>query len=463
MREGSQRDESIDDEKLMNSVAFIGEMRYDEGADRFQFEEFAVIRHTPICIALLAFASVAHADNWPQWRGPTNDGISRDSNVPTEWSESKNIAWKLKMPGMAGSTPCVWGDRIFVTSEDGSDVALMCIGTDGKEIWKRPYGASTGKRYMRGEGNEASASPSTDGKHVWVFDGSGDFACFDFDGNQTWKFDAQERYGKFSIQHGMHITPLLDGDRLYFALLHSNAWVVVALDKATGKEIWKIKRNSDAYAENEHSYASVSIWRKNGDAYLVVHGNDYTTAHSLDDGKELWRLGDLNPTSRYNQTLRFVASPVVSENLIVVPTAKNGPVVAVKPEARGEIKAGSPGELWRREKGTPDVPCPLIHNGLVYLNRERDNLVCVDAATGKENYNQQIHRGLYRASPVFADGKIYVTCRDGTVTVVKAGPTFELLAENKLPDQISASPAIANGRIYLRGWNYLYAIGPNGN
>ena len=116
---------------------------------------------------------------------------------------------------------------------------------------------------------------------------------------------------------------------------------LTALDKATGNEIWKVKRNSDAYAENEHSYASVFIWRKNGDAYLVVHGNDYTTAHSLEDGKELWRLGELNPPSRYNQTLRFVASPVTSEKLIVVPTAKNGPVVGVNPEARGEIKAGA--------------------------------------------------------------------------------------------------------------------------
>jgi outer membrane protein assembly factor BamB len=312
---------------------------------------------------------------------------------------------------------------------------------------------------MRGEANNASASPCTDGKHVWVFDGSGSFACFDFDGNQKWKFDAQERYGRFSIGHGMHVTPLLDGDRLYLALLHSNAWLVIALDKATGKEIWKVKRDSDAYAENEHSYASVFIWRKNGDAYLVVHGNDYTTAHSLDDGKELWRLSDLNPPNRYNQTLRFVASPAVTPDLIVVPTAKNGPIVAVKPDARGAIKKGGDGELWRRNDNTPDVPCPLVHDGLVYLCRERDRILCLDAATGKEHYNQQIHRGIFRASPVFADGKIFLTARDGTAFVIKAGPNFELLATNKLKDQFSASPAIAKGRIYLRGWDYLYAIG----
>lgn len=408
---------------------------------------------------LLSMTLGARADNWPQWRGPTNDGICTETKLPTEWSDSKNVIWKLKMPGKGSCTPCIWGDRIFVTSEEGRDVVLLCIGTDGKEIWKRTFGRSTGKKYMGGEANDASASPCTDGQHVWVFDGTGHFACYDFAGNEKWKFDAQERYGKFSIQHGMHITPLLDGDRLYMALLHSGAWVVVALDKATGNEIWKIKRTSDAYAENEHSYASVSIWRKNGDEYLVVHGNDYATAHSLKDGAEIWRLGELNPTEKYNPTLRFVASPVVSPDLIVVPTAKNGPVVGVKPDARGAIKPGSAGEAWRMAKGTPDVPSPAVHDGLVYLCRERDQIICLDARTGEVKYNQPIHKGIYRGSPVVADGKVYLTCRDGTVTVIKAGPKFELISENRLPDQIASSPAIANGRIYLRGWDALYAIG----
>src|SRR5262249_53006885 len=158
-----------------------------------------------------------------------------------------------------------------------------------------------------------------------------------FDGNDVWKLDIQEKYGRFKIQHGFHNTPLLDGDRLYLNLMHSNAWLVLALDKMSGKEIWKHKRDSDAYAENEHSYASPFIWRKGSQAYRVVHGNDYTTAHSLEDGKELWRVGDLNPKSRYNPTLRLVASPVVTEDLIVIPTAKKGPVVGLSPDARGKI------------------------------------------------------------------------------------------------------------------------------
>ena len=160
--------------------------------------------------------------------------------------------------------------------------------------------------------------------------------------------NTQEKYGKFSIQHGMHNTPVIDGDRLYMNLLHSNAWLVICLDKLTGKEIWKHERQSDATAENEHSYASPSIWRNGSEAYLVVHGNDYCTAHSLEDGKEIWRLAGLNPQrpgADYHRTQRFVASPVVSRDLIVVPTAKNGPVVGVRPDAHGKIEVGGAGEM----------------------------------------------------------------------------------------------------------------------
>jgi outer membrane protein assembly factor BamB len=403
----------------------------------------------------------ARAENWPQWRGPNGDGISTETKVPTEWSGTTNIVWKLPLPGMSGATPIVWGERIFLTSEDGKDVVLMCVSTKGKELWRRKLG--TGKRRFRyDEANQASPSPSTDGKYVYAFAGTGDFACFDFKGKEIWRFNAQDRYGKFKIQHGMHVTPLLHGDRLYLALLHSGGWWVIALNKANGKEAWKVKRKSDATFECEQSYASPVLWRKGKDAYLVVHGNDYATAHSLKDGSEVWRLGDLNNKDRYHATLRFVASPVATADLIVVPTAKGGPVVGVKPTAKGLIASGSASEQWRMPKGTPDVPSPLVHEGLVYLCGERGILTCMDAKTGKEHYKKRLHVERYRASPVYADGKIYLTARDGSITVVKAGPKFKLLATNELGDSITASPVFSNGRIYLRGFKALYAIGDEG-
>jgi outer membrane protein assembly factor BamB len=425
-----------------------------------------VKRLLAVCLAVTSFHSAARADNWPQWRGPTNDGVCKETNLPTEWSDTKNVAWKLPMPGMGGSTPIVWGDRIFLTSEDGTDIVLLCVSTDGKELWKRKLADGKKRRYMRGEGNDASPSPSTDGKHVWTYTGTGDFACHDFDGKEVWKFNAQERYGKFNIQHGMHTTPLLDGDRLYFQLLHSGAWLVMALDKATGKELWKIERKSDARFENEHAYTSPILYRNGNIEYLVVHGNDYATAHRLTDGSEIWRVGDLNPNNaqhKYRGDLRFVSSPVATPELIVVPSAKDHGVVGVKPNATGLVKAGGPHEQWRLVKGTPDVPSPLVYDGLVYLCYDwpsgRGFLTCLQATTGTEQYKEELHRSRYRGSPVYADGKVYLTARDGVITVVKAGPKFEKLAENNLPDDITASPVISNGRIYIRGWKTLYAVG----
>jgi outer membrane protein assembly factor BamB len=416
-------------------------------------------------VAVLVAVPAALAGNWPRWRGPTADGISPETNVPAEWDATKNVVWKLKMPGASGATPIVWGDRIFLMSEDGKDVVLLCVSTDGKELWKRKLGAG-GRRYRADEGNDASPSPSTDGKHVYTYTGAGDLSCHDFEGKEVWAFNMQERYGKFRIMHGMHVTPLLDGDRLYLSFIHSGvpaeAVPIVALDKATGKEVWKTTRSSDGYGENKEAYASPQIWRRGNEAYLVIHGNDYTTAHSLTDGKELWRLGDLNPRNGYDPTLRFVSTPLVTPDLIVVPTAKRGPTVAVKPEARGKITAGSAGEQWRLPRNTPDVPSPLLHDGLVYLCRESGVLYCLDAKTGQVKYEQAHHKARYRASPVYADGKLFLTSRDGVVSVVKAGPKYELLAVNRLPDQIAASPVIVDGRIYLRGFETLYAIGKAG-
>jgi outer membrane protein assembly factor BamB len=400
------------------------------------------------------------AENWPQWRGPGNDGISQEKNLPTEWSDSKNVLWKLALPGRAGSTPCIWGDKIFLTStvDGSSDLIAICASTAGKELWRKPVGRGA-VQARKDEGDGASASPSTDGKHVWFFVGSGHLVCFTVDGNEVWKFNCQERYGKFRNQFGMHSSPVLFDGRLYLQFLHDGGQQVICVEAATGKDVWKVDRPSDGRAECLHSYASAFMWTDGKSAYLVTHGNDYAVAHELKDGKEIWRLGGLNPKDRYNRTLRFVASPVCTPALIVVPTAKNGQVVAVKPTATGAFEAGSPHEQWRLPKGTPDVPCPLVADGLVYLCGEWGSLTCVEADTGKQLYHEPLRRFRHRASPVFADGKVYLTARDGAVTVVKAGPKFELLATNRTGEDQTASPAIADGRIYLRGFKHLYAIG----
>jgi outer membrane protein assembly factor BamB len=409
-------------------------------------------------LTLFAFmVSPALADNWPQWRGAKLDGISTETGLPTTFSKTENVLWRLPLPGAGGSTPVIWDNQIFLTSADGNDLVLLAVSTDGKQQWKKTL--SSGNRRVRDdEGNYASPSPSTDGKHVWAYVGTGHLACFTVDGKDVWKADLQERYGKFDIQFGMTSTPVLDNGRLYLQLIHSAGAWAIALDAATGEEIWKQKRPSDARDECEHSYASPVIYRDGDLELLITHGADFVVAHRLSDGVEVWRCGGMNPKNNYNPTLRFVASPVAVDGLIVVPSAKNGPILGLDPAGKG-ILTDKEGQLWKRANNTPDVPSPLVHDGLVYLCREDGTLLVLDAKSGELVYQKRAHGDRHRASPVYADGHIYLTARDGTVTVVKAGRQFEIVSQNKMEESISSSPAISNGRLYLRTFDALYAVG----
>lgn len=413
-----------------------------------------------ICSLLLVLAAgaVAQGENWPQWRGAKLDGISHEKDLPLNWSKTENVAWRLELPGPAGATPVVWDDRIFLTSAEGDSLVLMAVSTDGKPLWKQAL-AEHNKTVRGDEGNSASPSPATDGKHVWAMMGTGDIGCYTVDGKEVWKFDLQDRYGKFDIQFGMTSTPVLDGDRLYLQLLHSGGALVIALDKATGEEVWKQPRPSDATAECEHSYASPVLYRDDKTELLLTHGCDYIVAHRLADGEEVWRCGGLNLKSNYNPTLRFVASPLAVPGMVIVPSAKNGPVLALDPHSQGDITDKSQGHFWTRDHNTPDVPSPLVVDGLAYLCREDGTLICLDAKTGKEHYTKRTHADRHRASPVYGDGKIYLTARDGTITVVKPGKEFEILATNDMTESTSSSPVISNGRIYIRTFDALYAIG----
>ncbi len=413
--------------------------------------------------ALMLFAADVSADNWPSWRGPTNNGLCAETNLPTEWSAEKNVAWKLELPGPAGATPVVWDKHIFLTSPDKEgNLLLICVSTAGKELWRQTL--AQGNKDVRGdEGNSASPSPVTDGKHVWSFMGNGSLGCYDFAGKVAWKFNVEERYGKLSIAFGMTSTPVLDDGVLYLQLIHGEGdpktreACVVALEASTGKQIWRVDRPSDGRAENEHSYASPMMYADDKQKYLLTHGCDYIVAHRLSDGEELWRCGELNKKAKYDPTLRFVASPAAVPGLIIVPTAKGAPVVALKPNGAGDVTANKDVRIWEFSK-TPDVPSPVISNGIVYLCMENGNLTTLHADTGKEIYTQRTNPQRHRASPVLADGKIYLTARDGKVTVVKAGEQFEILAQNDLGEELSSSPAISNGTIYLRSFKHLWAI-----
>jgi outer membrane protein assembly factor BamB len=427
------------------------------------------VRSRILCGAALSVVLLgeARAENWPSWRGPTQNGISGEKNVPIEWGRDRDVVWRLALPGSAGATPIVWGERIFLTTVDGDDLVLMCVSTEGRELWRQTV--SSGNRRVRDdEGNYASPSPITDGRHVWSFMGTGDLGCYTLDGRQVWRFNLQERYGRFNIQFGMASTPVLHEGRLYVQLIHGDGdpsteeAVVACLDADTGRGVWQSPRVTGAHTENEHSYASPILYNFGGLELLITHGADFTIAYDLDDGREVWRLGGLNPhddpRQRYHPTLRFVASPAAAPGIVVIPTAKGQGVFAIRPDLEGDLTGSRQALLWKLDADTPDVPSPLIHGGLVYLCRENGNLLCVDAKTGATVYHERTHRTRHRASPVYADGHVYLTARDGRITVVKAGREFEIVAQNELGEEMSSSPVFANGTLYLRTFEALWAI-----
>lgn len=417
---------------------------------------------------------VCQADNWPQWRGADFTSVSSESGIPSNLNEKSAQMWKIDLPGPAGSSPVVWGENIFLTSVDGNGadgdkLVLMCISTDGKLKWKQQLDGEN-KNSLDG-GNSAAPSPCTDGEHVWVMMGNGILYCFDNVGRLVWKKDLQSEYGAFHIQFGMTSTPILDKGVLYIQLIHgemkrgpmetSTGWVI-ALNASTGNEIWKHERKTDGLFENRQAYSSPVIYRDSQYEFLLTHGGDYLIAHSLKDGSELWRCGNLNPKGdSYNMFLRFVSSPACGPKLIVCPSAKKGPVLGIKvnDQLLGDVSENKATRQFRLDRGTPDVASPVIYDGLVYLAQENGVLLVLDAKTGEQVFKKRLFAARHRSTPVAADGKIFVAGRDGVLTVLAAGREPKVLAEVDLGDSMFASPAIADKRIYARTNKELYAFG----
>ncbi len=418
----------------------------------------ALARTLLFILLVTAWLPVTAAENWPHWRGPNHNGIAAAKGVATSWDQKTQIAWRTPLPGPAPSTPIVWGDTIFLTSSAGDDLVLIALNRKGEILWRQTVDQGN-RDYRQGESNHAAPSPMTDGKRVYVFFGTGTLAAYDFAGEQQWRVDVQAEYGRFGIYFGVANSPLIDGQSLYLPLLHDNAQIVVAFDKSTGREQWRVARPSLAKQESRHSYASPLFLGHGAQRQLIVHGSDVVSGHHPESGAEIWRCGGLQK-DQYNPFYRFVATPAAAGDLLVVPSAKGGPVLALKPlTARGDITGQAKFQAWKQDSGTPDVPSPLIHAGLVYLCSEKGILTCSDATSGELYYRERTHNQRHRASPVLADGHLYLTAMDGVVSVVPIGKKFQLKAQNKLATPISASPAFAGRLLLLRGKDALYAIG----
>lgn len=406
-------------------------------------------------IALLVIRS-ASADNWPQWRGPSLNGISSEKNLPTRWSAEENVTWKLTMPGWTGATPIIWGERIFLNVAEGNNLFLWCVDRkQGEPVWKKLLGGGNTK--MRKQ-NMSSPSPVTDGKNVWVMTGTGILKAFDFAGTELWAREIQKDYGRFGLNWGYASSPLLYEDALFIQVLHGmrtdDPSYLLRIDKKTGKTVWRVERPTNAIRESPDSYTTPALVRQGNTVELVITGGDCVTGHDPATGKELWRANGLNPNN--NPNYRIIASPVVYEGVVYAPTREK-PLLAIRAGGRGDVTESH--KLWAFTHG-PDVPTPVTDGKYFYVVDDRGIMWCLDAKTGQAIWGpQRIKPATYSSSPVLADDKLYVTNEEGLTTVLKAGPKFEVLAENNLNDYTLSSPAISDGQIFMRTAQYLYCIG----
>ena len=408
-------------------------------------------------VTLFLCGDVAFAENWPNWRGPTRDGISAETNLPVEWDTEQNIAWKRAMPAWSGSTPVIWNELIFINvAVDDDNLELWCLDRNtGETQWARPL--SDGNRRLRKQ-NMSSPSPVTDGERVWVMTGTGIIKAFDFEGDELWTRNIPESYGAFGLNWGYASSPLLHGDALYVQVLHGmrtdDPSYVLRLNAETGETVWRVERPTEAVRESPDSYTTPALLEYDGTTEIVITGGDAVTGHALDTGRELWRADGLNPTR--NRSYRIIASPVVHDGLIYAPTRVK-PLLALRPGGRGDVLDTN--VVWATDNG-PDVPTPVTDGELFYVVNDSGIVFVSDAKTGDPVYGPvRIQTGTYSASPVLADGKIYITNEGGMTTVFKTGPTFEVLAENDFDDYCLSSPAISDGQIFIRTTGYLYAIG----
>jgi outer membrane protein assembly factor BamB len=374
------------------------------------------------------------------------------------------VAWKLPLPAYSGSTPIVWGDRIFLnvaTAANRGELELWVVDRRSASVaWKRQLATTN---HMERKQNMSSPSPVTDGRYVFVMTGVGILKAFDFNGTEIWSRDIQKDYGQFGLNWGYASSPLLRGPALYVQVLHGmktdDPSYVLKIDTMTGKTLWRVERPTRAMFESPDAYTTPTWIEANGRAELIVTGGDVVSGHDPATGREYWRANVLNPDN--NGSYRIVASPTIVGDLIIAPT-RNNPMVAMRPGGTGDV-AGSH-VVWTFAQG-PDVPTPVSDGRLLYVVRDNGVVHALDVKTGATVYGpERLPSGTYSASPVLADGKIYVTTEEeGLTTVFRAGPKFEILATNSLLGDCSpyclSTVAISQGQIFMRTSSFLWAIG----
>jgi outer membrane protein assembly factor BamB len=432
--------------------------------------------HT-ISFALLLSISVLFGvnDDWAQWRGPNNDGVAR-GDVPVEWSDTKNVAWRVPIPGRGFSSPIIWGDKIFLTTAvPTGDVAetpadaqpqgqrrgpgggagagrehkfvVLCLNRQtGKVLWEHVAKVATPHEgYHRQYGSFASNTPVTDGQHLYAFFGSRGLYKYDLNGKLIW--DKQFPPMRMRLGFGEGVPTVLDGDTLYLKFDQEQDSYMLALDKRTGKELWRVTRDEVS------SWSPPLVVTHNGRKQVVVSATAKVRSYDPVTGKLIWEVAGLGSN--------VIPAPVTAGGIVYVMSGHREPnLLAIRLGREGDL-TGTDAIVWSNNRGNSYTAAPVLHDNKLYFITDTGMLSCFDALSGKPFYQQQRLPKPYnfKASPVGASGKLYLATEEGDVVVVKMGEKFEVLATNTMADQVFiASPAIAGGSIYLRSHGMLYCI-----
>lgn len=417
----------------------------------------------------IAAPSIDEVDaNWHQWRGPRGNGTAPAADPPVTWSETENIRWKVAIPGESNATPIVWKDRIYVVSavktgrpgqkaaadstaktvppEELYEFTVSCLDrSTGRTVWSRVARESVPREGRHDTNSYASASPVTDGKHLWVSFGSQGIYGFDLDGNRLWDRDLGEMRTRYGWGEGA--SPALHGDTLVVNWDAEENCFIVALDALTGEERWRQSRDEVT------SWGTPTIVEHGGVSQVIVNGTRRVRSYDFKTGEVLWECG--------GQTTNAIPTPIVDGDSVYVTSGFQGSALMALPlGARGDI-TGSGSVLWSLGKGTPYVPSPVLVDRRLYFTAQNNGvLTCVDADSGKILFGPERIPGvssLY-ASPLAAAGRIYFVARDGATTVIEAGATLNVLATNKLDEEIDSSPVAVGRQLFLRGDQHLYCI-----
>jgi hypothetical protein len=386
------------------------------------------------------------AKYWPRWRGPSGQGLVAGSGYPDRWSSSENVVWKTPLSGEGNSSPIVWRDRIYLTAahDRGRRLALAAYRrSDGVRVWEAfaPAGRTgVGHHYKNGH---ASATPATDGERIYVSFGARGLVAFDLDGKVVWHRDL----GAMEAYHGTAGSPLLYKSRV---ILYQDQFAdsfIAAFDTRTGQTVWRTPRR-----ENTGWGTPIAV-RVGDHDEIIVNSQHAVTAYDPDRGQELWRCGGMG--------YEVIPTPVVGYGLVFCSSGRQGPTLAIRPGGKGDVTRSH--LVWSSPRGSPFVPSPILHGEHLYMVNDMQAIVTAfQAATGKVLWQGRLgtpRREGFSASPVAVDGKVFFTNDDGETFVLRAGAAFDLLHVNHIGERTLASPALVDGRWYIRTDRHLYAIG----